>query len=123
MASLRVLLCLVALFAAVVFTSPTPQKRSFTHRVRRSIDTTHPAAGMNAMLKASRKYGWPLISRQTANTTSAVTGKAGTVGASPEPNNAEYLEQVGIGNQKVTLDFDTGSSDLYVYPGLLTLCT
>jgi hypothetical protein len=65
------------------------------------------------MLKAYRKFGFELMNR-AANTTAAPGSGSGTVAAAPEPNNAEYLSPVTIGGQQVTLDFDTGSSDLYV---------
>jgi hypothetical protein len=69
-------------------------------------------AGPDAMLKAYKKFGFNLQQRQAAaNATGAQTGK---VGALPEPNAAEYLSPVKIGGQTLNLDFDTGSSDLYV---------
>ena len=39
----------------------------------------------------------------------------GEVSASPEQNDSEYLSPVTIGGQKLNLDFDTGSADLWVY--------
>ena len=39
----------------------------------------------------------------------------GTVVASPEQYDQAYLESVTIGGQTLNLDFDTGSSDLYVW--------
>lgn len=39
----------------------------------------------------------------------------GKVVSNPERNDVEYLSQVKIGGQPVTLDFDTGSSDLWVF--------
>lgn len=50
----------------------------------------------------------------TATTTGSATSSAdtGSVEASPEADDSEYLEAVTIGGQKLTLDFDTGSSDL-----------
>lgn len=47
-----------------------------------------------------------------ANDTS---GQDGTVAATPEENDVEYLAPVTIGGQKLNLDFDTGSSDLWVF--------
>jgi hypothetical protein len=44
------------------------------------------------------------------------TGSAfGSVAATPEPGDVEYLSPVNIGGQTITLDFDSGSSDLWVF--------
>jgi aspergillopepsin I len=40
----------------------------------------------------------------------------GTVAATPESGDVEYLSPVNIGGQTLNLDFDTGSADLYEYP-------
>ncbi|OAA69733.1 penicillopepsin [Cordyceps fumosorosea ARSEF 2679] len=45
--------------------------------------------------------------------------QTGETQAIPEQNDVEYLSQVKIGGQPVTLDFDTGSSDLWVFNSLL----
>ena len=115
---LTCVLFLVSLFTAVALSAPSKlQKRSFAHHVRRKIDTTHPMAGPNAMMKAYRKYGFNMVNRQAApnGTAPAAAGPGtGVVAALPEPNGAEYLSPVDIGGQQVTLDFDTGSADLYV---------
>jgi len=117
MHSPRALLLLVSFLVTAVFTSPTPnvEKRSFTHRVRRSVNTYGESAGRDAMLKAYRKFGFQLIDRAANTTTpSSGNGQTGQVTATPEENDAEYLEKVTIGGQTLTMDFDTGSSDLYV---------
>lgn len=41
--------------------------------------------------------------------------QTGIVAAVPEANDKEFLSPVKIGGQTVTLDFDTGSSDLWVF--------
>lgn len=43
------------------------------------------------------------------------TNQTGTVEAKPEANDAEFISPVKIGGQTVNLDFDTGSSDLWVF--------
>jgi len=121
MHSLRAVLFLVSLLAAIATSSPTPtlQKRSFVHHVKRTINKRDPSVGPDAMVKAYRKFGFPLLERATNGTAAPAAGaQTGKVPAAPEPNDAEYLSPVTIGGQQVTLDFDTGSSDLYVYLSL-----
>ena len=60
------------------------------------------------MAKTYAKYGKaipPVIAAAAAN-------NDGTVTATPEEYDAEYLCPVTIGGQTLNLDFDTGSSDL-----------
>lgn len=114
--SLQAVLLIVSLLAADAIAAPHIQKRSFVHHVKRSINRRDPAVGPNAMLKAYAKYNFNTVSRATNSTAAPAAGGTGTgtVVAAPEPNAAEYLSPVSIGGQTVTLDFDTGSSDLYV---------
>ncbi|KAK5118239.1 hypothetical protein LTR85_008219 [Meristemomyces frigidus] len=66
-------------------------------------------------------------SATTATTSAAATTKAasisgsetGEVTATPETDQSEYLESVTIGGQKLNLDFDTGSADLWVFSSSL----
>jgi aspergillopepsin I len=47
---------------------------------------------------------------------SLAAGNDGSAVATPEENDFEYLTPVTIGGQTLNLDFDTGSSDLFVPP-------
>ncbi|KAF6809078.1 endothiapepsin precursor [Colletotrichum sojae] len=78
--------------------------------------------GPLALAKAYRKYGAPLpedLAQVVANITSTGNAKraTGSVAANPEDNDVEYLSPVQIGTpaQTLVLDFDTGSSDLWVF--------
>ena len=64
-------------------------------------------AGPVVLQKAYNKYGAPV----PADVAAAAAGQ-GTVTATPEQYDAEYLCPVEIGGQTLNLDFDTGSADL-----------
>lgn len=74
--------------------------------------------GPKAIARAHAKFGMPVAD----NVKAAMAGMvSGTVSADPEMNDIEYLSPVQIGTppQTVMLDFDTGSSDLWVFSGQL----
>lgn len=54
------------------------------------------------------------ITSAATNTTAAAAG-TGLVAATPETGDIEYLAPVSIGGQTLNLDFDSGSSDLWVF--------
>jgi hypothetical protein len=64
------------------------------------------------MAQAYRKWGFNMPDPVGVSVKAVTGGQTGKVAAVPEPNAAEYLSPVTIGGQTVTLDFDTGSSDL-----------
>ncbi|EOA87041.1 uncharacterized protein SETTUDRAFT_135600 [Exserohilum turcica Et28A] len=138
MSSLRFIF-FVALLAAVALAVPSPkiQKRSF--KVPRQLNTAHPTGpnGPAALRKVFRKYNFQMRedfmvkdgfisfskqSQDNVTTESAAaaaapggTNKTGTVAANPANNAALFLSPVDVGGQTLNLDFDSGSSDLWVF--------
>ncbi|CAI6275728.1 unnamed protein product [Periconia digitata] len=129
MATLRLFL-FVALLVAFVLAAPAParvQKRSF--RVPRSLNRAHPRGlnGRDAMRKVLTKYSSNggfisnhkvsamLEGLRKAASNGTAGNNTGTVAANPEQNAALFLSPVDIGGQTLNLDFDSGSSDLWVF--------
>lgn len=76
--------------------------------------------GPKAMAKAFRKFGVAVPDNVKAAVAAAPS--SGTVSADPEMYDQEYLSPVQIGTpaQTLMLDFDTGSSDLWVFSNQLS---
>ncbi|KAF7558365.1 hypothetical protein G7046_g5807 [Stylonectria norvegica] len=129
----RTLLSLIV-FSLLALVSAAPsriQKRSFkVERVPNSKFTGRN--GPRALAKAYRKFGVALpqglvdvLESQKAAKASSLgrrvnggntsTGQTGSVKATPEANDVAFLSPVSIGGQTLNLDFDTGSSDLWVF--------
>ena len=71
--------------------------------------------GAAAFAHALNKYHAPATkvqAVQAAATGAAAAASSGSVTATPQQYDSEYLCPVTIGSQTFTLDFDTGSSDL-----------
>lgn len=105
-----------------VFAAPTRHERHAprafkVHRVTAGRKVRH---GPKALSKAYLKWG--TMGYETSNLpyTSTLLSAAGTngshgkVAATPENLDAEFLSPVIIGGQTLMMNFDTGSSDLYV---------
>lgn len=119
MHSLRVFVLLVALLATVVLARPAPSKTTKTlhprsFKVPRSLNPKIKRKdGARAMRKAMRKFGMkPQVAAAAGNDTANENGE---VAANPEDNEALFLSPVKIGGQTLNLDFDSGSSDLWVF--------
>ncbi|KAM7196808.1 penicillopepsin [Rhypophila sp. PSN 637] len=82
--------------------------RNQTNRDPSAGTATTAAAGA----APARLSLFPVPDAQPAPATSQATGG---VAAIPEGNDIEYLAPVDIGGQTLNLDFDTGSSDLWVF--------
>ncbi|MCJ1332607.1 Type I transmembrane sorting receptor [Thelotrema lepadinum] len=122
-------LTIVAIAATSIFsfTSAAPTKRSSSLETGFTINqVANPnfsgRHGPSHYAKAARKYGLEVSIKTTA---AAVTGAAmvagsiapGSIGANPVGSGGvivEYICPVTIGSQEFQLDFDTGSSDLWV---------
>ncbi|KAF2121555.1 aspergillopepsin A precursor [Lophiotrema nucula] len=78
-----------------------------------------------AYMKYNIKGGFIAATKKSAKSTSTIddlkinaanaTNGTGTVAANPEQNAALFLSPVNIGGQTLNLDFDSGSSDLWVF--------
>lgn len=74
-------------------------------------------AGPIALARVYGKYasiGASAPAKVDAAASKAAGTNDGTVPANPEQYDQAYLEAVTVGGQTLNLDFDTGSSDLYV---------
>ncbi|KAF2799012.1 acid protease [Melanomma pulvis-pyrius CBS 109.77] len=132
--SLR-LFFLAAFLVAIVFAAPAPTKRNLAKRsfkVPRSLNKAHPRGlnGPDAIRKVYMKYGFSGgfiaaqktgdeeragLKQNAANSTAAANNGTGTVAANPEQNAALFLSPVNVGGQILNLDFDSGSSDLWMF--------
>ncbi|KAK1998083.1 eukaryotic aspartyl protease [Colletotrichum falcatum] len=108
---------------AAALPAGTQQEKGFT--VQQVRNPRYVRSGPLALAKAYRKYKAPLpedLAKVVANITAAtvVQRSTGSVSANPQQYDVEYLSPVQIGTpaQTLHLDFDTGSSDLWVFSTL-----
>jgi aspergillopepsin I len=106
----------VLALAAIAQAAPAEKRAASTFSIPAIHNTQHTRNGTAAMLKAYKKFGLK-PSQQFSDSfinelTSSWKRQDGTVTASPDPNNVEYLVPVTIGGEKLNLDFDSGSADL-----------
>ena len=99
---------LISLTSAVPADYSPVEKRGVAFRVDQTVAKTKILSGPASMAKVYGKFG----KEAPADVQSAAANNDGTVTASPEQYDSEYLCPVSIGGQTLNLDFDTGSSDL-----------
>ncbi|MCJ1409291.1 S-glutathionyl-(chloro)hydroquinone reductase [Ptychographa xylographoides] len=119
--------CIVLLLLDPVSAAPT--KLPLSPRSFKVARTVHGSATkrnhIKALTKSYAKWNIPLPAGFVSTTTSdhavsnAATGETGEVTNTPAENDAEYLAPISIGGQTIMMDFDTGSSDLWVFNTML----
>ena len=127
----------LALLVSSTAAAPTAEADSYAkvHRVPTGSD--RQKNGPIAVEKVYRKYGWDMppglseaasSAREKISTTQSNSGGAqavqnlaqgqpklqsiGSITATPQQHNSEYLCPIHVGQQELQLDLDTGSSDL-----------
>lgn len=110
-------LAVLAAFAAVAVASPLEARANIKFSVPQvATGNTNVTAPPLALLKAINKYnGTPPTTVQKA---AAAAQQSGSVVASSYNGDSEYLCPVTVGGTVLNLDFDTGSSDLWVFSTL-----
>lgn len=93
------------------------EKRGLAFRVDETVAKSFILSGPASVAKVYGKYS----KKAPTDVTAAAANNDGTVTASPEQYDSEYLCPVSVGGQILNLDFDTGSSDLSV-ASLASLC-
>ena len=136
---MQVLLSLALLFSLSydALAAPTPAllhptRKSKSFRVERAKRSNYVAHGPNALSKAYCKFGITAMNVSDVDTDDFLffdsdqvgtvpvnekiedSAQTGAVSATPAKGGAEFVSPVLIGNQSITLDFDTGSADMYV---------
>src|ERR1700753_1951080 len=97
----------VASFASLVLSTPVEKlKKRGTLHADQVPTTVAKQFGALALQNVYQKYDKPVP------TSVAIAVQSGSVVASPEQYDIEYLCPVSVGGTVLNLDFDTGSADL-----------
>ncbi|KAF7554268.1 hypothetical protein G7Z17_g3041 [Cylindrodendrum hubeiense] len=122
--SLFELFVAILAFAATATGIPTNSVRNNRFSIAQVKNTKYTKSGPLALAKVYRKYGVRLptdLATAVSKIKAANTRRdEGNVTTTPTDNDSEWLTPVNIGTppQTLNLDFDTGSSDLWVFSSL-----
>ncbi|KAL8709381.1 MAG: hypothetical protein Q9220_005875 [cf. Caloplaca sp. 1 TL-2023] len=111
---MRFIETLSAASALFILTASSPielQERSGNFIVHQTTPKPFKKSGPAAMLATYGKYN----AAAPEDVVKAAAANDGTVTTTPTQYDSEYLTPVTIGGQTLNLDFDTGSSDLWVF--------
>jgi hypothetical protein len=119
MLPLKSVIAFAVLWEAAV-SSPLEQlasRKTFTLE-QVAVTRQKPWMGPNSMRRAYLKYGVEVpghVEEAIRNIEAEPPGQT-SVGVKPVKGEVEFLVPVQVGNHNLSLDLDTGSSDLYVFP-------
>lgn len=104
---------------------PSPQASKGSVSLKQVRNPTFVRHGPIQLAKVYRKYGVPLpndLKSAVARIRQTAKRSTGSAKTTPEESDVEYLTPVSIGTpaQTLNLDFDTGSSDLWVFSSELS---
>lgn len=99
-----------AFLAVAAARAASPVGRSFTVK-QVAVPASAPRNGAAHLAKAHAKYRGFVPSRIADAVSAASTG---SVVATSDEGDSDYLCEINVGGITLNLDFDTGSSDLYV---------
>jgi aspergillopepsin I len=111
------MLSLTTVLALAIAAQAAPTERaSSSFTIPAVHNTNNVRNGTAAMLKAYKKFNLKPTQQFSDSFLNEIASSRkrqdGTVTASPDPNNVEYLVSVSIGGEDLNLDFDSGSADL-----------
>ena len=119
MYAFQYLLTLAVLWVSA-FAEPNPLlsavkgKRTFSFQ-QQPVPRTSPWRGPMSMQRAYLKYGMEVPDYISAAADSQPPSGRTSIGVRPVKGDVEYLITATVGNHTLSLNLDTGSSDLYVF--------
>ncbi|KAK6384428.1 uncharacterized protein PV06_10933 [Exophiala oligosperma] len=119
------ILFLALLFITTAFSSPIRQKQKRSFKIPRIPQPNYKPNGKAAYKRALFKFGFGDISFQpngeiatriqAATNASVDATEDGQTAATPSQNDAQFLSPVNVGGQTLVMNFDSGSSDFWVF--------